>query len=138
MTLNFVDTNLLIYAVSNAEADAAKKAIARRILHEDEIALSAQVLQEFYWVATRPYKLGMSHGEAVALIDIWKLFPVMAITLSVVEDALALCQEHQLSYWDAAILAAARHLNCSQLYTEDFQHGRSYSDIVAVNPFLGV
>lgn len=136
MAAIFVDTNILLYAAGNAPSEREKSAVARRILKYEEVALSAQVLQEFYWVATRPNKLALTHREATAFIDVWKMFPVQAISLNVVEDALLLCQEFRISYWDAAIVAAARHLDCQTLYTEDLQDGQDYSGVKAVNPFL--
>lgn len=44
----FVDTNVLLYAASNAIDDTAKRGVARGVLARDDIAFSAQVLQEFY------------------------------------------------------------------------------------------
>jgi predicted nucleic acid-binding protein len=51
MAAVFVDTNVLLYAASNLPAEEAKSAMARRIVTEENLCLSAQVLQEFYWVA---------------------------------------------------------------------------------------
>lgn len=52
-----------------------------------------------------------------------------------VEDALWLVEEYGISYWDAAIIAAARHLGCTVVYTEDLNAGQSYAGVVVVNPF---
>ena len=41
--------------------------------------------------------------------------------------ALEIKAEHGLSYWDAAIVAAARALGCRELYSEDMTHGRESS-----------
>ena len=38
--------------------------------------------------------------------------------------ALEIRASHRLSYWDAAIVAAARALGCEELYSEDMSHGR--------------
>ena len=43
----FCDSNVLLYAASNADEDAAKRAAARRILALPGVGFSAQVLQEF-------------------------------------------------------------------------------------------
>jgi len=136
MAVIFVDTNILLYAASNLPGERVKSTTARNILHHEDPALSTQVLQEFYWVSTRPNKLGFSHAEAVAFIEAWKMFPVQSISLGVVEDALFLCDRFGISYWDAAIIAAARHMNCNTLYTEDLAHGQDYEGVTAVNPFL--
>src|SRR5437016_3794040 len=118
MAVVFVDTNVLLYAASTLPAERAKSAKARLIVTQENLALSTQVLQEFYWVSTRPHKLALTHDEAVRFVDTWKMFPVQSVSLGIVEDALALCQKFRISYWDAAIVAAARHMNCDMLYTE--------------------
>jgi len=136
MAAAFVDTNILLSAAGNAPSERDKAAKARDILTREDVILSVQVLQEFYWVATRPNKLALTHEEALAFINVWKMFPIQAISIGIVEDALFLSQEHRISYWDAAIIAAARHLNCKTLYTEDLSHGGIYSGVKVVNPFL--
>ena len=50
----FVDTDILLYAISTAPQEAAKKQQARAILAEPGWGLPVQVLQEFYVNATRP------------------------------------------------------------------------------------
>lgn len=135
---DFLDTNVLLYAASSSQEERGKTARARQLLKAQDIALSTQVLQEFYWVATRPHKLALTHVAAQTYIDVWKLFPIQPITLSVVEDALYLCHRFQLSYWDAAIIAAARHLGCTQVLTEDLNHGQDYEGVRVFNPFEGL
>lgn len=135
MTTAFVDTNILLYAVSAAPEDVDKKTISRKILERDDIGLSTQVLQEFYRVATKPHKLGFTHREAVDLIGLWKLYPIQAVALGVVEESLVICHKQRIGYWDAAIVAAARHLGCSTLYTENLSPGQVFDDILAWNPF---
>lgn len=43
---------------------------------------------------------------------------------------------YQISYWDAAILAAAEELGCTKLYTEDLNHGQTYESVQVINPFV--
>jgi predicted nucleic acid-binding protein len=50
--------------------------------------------------------------------------------------AIGLSARYQVSYWDAAILAAAEELGASVVYSEDFSHDRSYGSIRVVNPFI--
>ena len=52
--MRFVDTNILIYAVSENPDESDKQRIALRLLNAEELALSVQVLQEFYHQATPP------------------------------------------------------------------------------------
>ena len=68
--MRFIDTNVLLYAVSTVRAERVKNRRALEILERDDLTLSVQVLQEFYVQATRPTKrLRLSHDHAVALIE---------------------------------------------------------------------
>ena len=52
MTAKFlVDTNILVYAASEAVADQARRELSLELLDQPDLALSAQVLAEFYAVA---------------------------------------------------------------------------------------
>lgn len=44
----FLDTNILLYRASTAEAELPKRLIAETLLRRPDIGLSAQVLAEFY------------------------------------------------------------------------------------------
>ena len=134
--MRFVDTNVLVYAVSTADEDAAKFGQAQRLLRERDLALSAQVLQEFYVQATRPSRPGaLTHTEAVSFAMAMRRFRVQEISLAVVEDAFAFRARFGLSYWDCAILAAARACGCDTVYSEDFSDTQDYGGIRIVNPF---
>jgi predicted nucleic acid-binding protein len=50
---------------------------------------------------------------------------------------LQLTERYQVSYWDAAIIAAALDLGCGSIYTEDLSDGQAYGGVKVVNPFLG-
>ena len=66
----------------------------------------------------------------------WLNFPTAALTASTVLRTLEIQQRFQISYWDAAIIAAASELGCHTIYTEDLNHGQDYDDVKALNPFL--
>ena len=133
----FVDTNVLIYAISTDSEDAHKRRLARELLTATDLALSTQVLQEFYVQATRPAgSAGLSHGEAVTFAEALQRFPVQAITLNVVDAAFAIRERFRLSYWDSAILAGAKALGCEVVYSEDMNHGQDYDGLRVINPFV--
>jgi predicted nucleic acid-binding protein len=137
MTSRFLDTNVLLYSITSNPADATKRERAITIIDEKDNALSVQVLQEFYVQATRPTRRdALSHETAVELIRRWLRFPVQDITVAILSEALRIKATHQLSYWDAAIVAAARALGCREVYSEDMSHGRDIEGTVIVNPFL--
>ena len=131
----FVDTNVLLYAISTVEEEAEKRAIARRVLLRTDLAFSVQVLQEFYVQATRLSEGRVAPEIAVRLIRSWNRFPVQPITVELMFAALATHRRFGISYWDAAIIEAARSLGCSELLTEDLQDQQDFGGINAVNPF---
>jgi predicted nucleic acid-binding protein len=133
---HFLDTNILLYAISPRPEEAAKRARADALLDRVDGALSVQVLQEFYVQATRPTRPGrLPHDLAVGLVRAWTRFRVQEMTLPVLEAALEIKAAHGFSYWDSAIIAAARALGCSRLYSEDMSHGREIEGVTIVNPF---
>ena len=132
----FADTNVLLYAVSTADDEAAKRLTARTILDREDLVLSVQVLQEFYVQATRPTKPDrLAHDPAVTLIESWLRFRVIETTAALVLHALATARRWRLSYWDAAIVEAARIGGCSTLLTEDLQPGMNFAGVTVENPF---
>ncbi len=134
--MRFVDTNVLLYAVSTAPSEAAKRRIAREILAAEDLALSVQVLQEFYVHATRPSRTGhLTHQDACALIESWMRFPVQETTTGLLTAALESSRRHRLSYWDAAVIEAARLLGCGTLLSEHLAHGRVYGGVRVLDPF---
>ena len=132
---SFIDTNILLYAASNAPADLPKRQIARRLLGQADIGFSAQVLQEFYAAAIAKQHLQMTHDEAVAVLQSLTAFPVWPISRDLVLRAIEAKQRFGISYWDAAIVTAAKQLGCRTLYSEDLNDGQDYDGVSVVNPF---
>jgi len=132
----FFDTNVLIYSISRDPAEATKRERALGLLERDDGALSIQVLQEFYVQATRPTRPHrVPHEIAVDLLTGWSRFRVQDMTLAILNAALEIGAAHRFSYWDSAIIAAARALGCRELYTEDMSHGREVEGVLIINPF---
>jgi predicted nucleic acid-binding protein len=134
--VRFVDTNVLLYAVSTAKEEKAKAEIARSLLDESEIALSVQVLQEFYVQATRAGKRErLDHEQAGLLIESWLRFRVKEIDVPLMQAALKTSERYRIAYWDAAIIEAARALDCSIVLSEDLNDGQDYGGITVADPF---
>jgi len=134
--MRFVDTNVLLYSISTKPSEAAKAVKAQAELTRRDLALSVQVLQEFYVQATRTSRPDpLTHDEALAFIQSWRRFPTHDITLELLDDALTIKNRYQISYWDSAIIAAARAENCTELLTEDMQDGQDFAGVKVVNPF---
>jgi predicted nucleic acid-binding protein len=135
-TLRFLDTNILLYSISRDPAETKKQERAAALIDAGNNALSVQVLQEFYVQATRPNRSDpLPHDIAAGLIRTWLRFKVQEISVPIMIGALEIKMAHVLSYWDAAIVAAARALGCQELYSEDMSHGREVEGVTIINPF---
>jgi predicted nucleic acid-binding protein len=134
--VRFADTSVLLYAISRDPAEQDKAKRANDILAERDLALSVQVLQEFYVQATRASRPdAIGHRQAVLLIESFRRFPVQDITTGVMTAALDACQRFQLSYWDATIIEASRALGCTRVLSEDLSDGQDYGGVQVTNPF---
>ena len=135
--LHFLDTNVLLYSISRNPDESLKRERAISLLDEDSGALSVQVLQEFYVQATSSSRAdAIPHELATGLIEAWRRFRVQDITMPILTSALQIRKAHGFSYWDSAVVAAARTLGCDRLYTEDLNHGQMVEDLAIINPFL--
>jgi predicted nucleic acid-binding protein len=134
--VRFADTNVLLYAISPDPAEQTKAARANQLLASRDIALSVQVLQEFYVQATRDSRSErLTHEQAVALIESFRRFPVQEMTVGVMLAALSTKERFGISYWDAAILEAARALGCELVLSEDLDDGQDYGGVRVQDPF---
>jgi predicted nucleic acid-binding protein len=134
----FVDTNVLIYAFDRAEP--RKQAIAaehlERLWTERSGALSTQILQEFYSVATNQFKLAMTAAEAREVVELYAEWPVTVIQPADILNASGIHERHQLSFWDALVLQAAIVAGADRLLTEDLQDGLEVQGVRIQNPFV--
>lgn len=134
--VRFVDTNILLYAISRAPEEQAKAERARAILADRDLGLSIQVLQEFYVQATRVSRPDpITHQQATRLIESFLRFPVQEITTRVLFAALTTRERFSISYWDAAIIEACRALGCNVVLSEDLADGEDYAGVRVENPF---
>ena len=60
----------------------------------------------------------LEQEQAMALVESWLRFPVQ-----------------ELSYWDAAIVEAARESGCLTVLSEDLQDGMDFAGVRVMNPF---
>ena len=89
--VRFVDAKVLIYAASPAPHEADKQNAVQRLLEAGDLALSVQVLQEFYHQATRSNRLGaISRDHALRFIESISHFPVQNVTLEVFRAGVAI------------------------------------------------
>ncbi len=134
--MRFVDTNVLLYAISRDPDERTKSARAGELLAARDVGLSVQVLQEFYVQSTRASRADrLTHEQAAALVDSFRRFPVQETTVGVMLAAVSTRYRFGISYWDAAILEAARALGCEVVLSEDLNDGQDYAGVRVENPF---
>ena len=128
---SFFDTNVLIYVAS---ADPAKADRAEKLLSKGG-AISVQVLNEIANVTRR--KMQMSWLETRNFLSILRdLLRVHPVTTDTHDNGLALAERHNLSVYDAMVVASALQADCDTLWSEDMQHGIVIEDrLRIINPF---
>ncbi len=131
----FLDTNILVYSISDDPKERSKHDKARELLSMQRVAVSAQVLSEFYCATTRKRDPALSHEQAVVVIRGLHFLPALPLDRPLVLRALDIRNRYQISYWDALIIAAAQQLGAGIVYSEDLNHGQNYNGVVVENPF---
>ncbi|MCC5843987.1 MAG: PIN domain-containing protein [Verrucomicrobia bacterium] len=131
----FLDTNILLYASSKAEADKEKRQIARDLILSNDFIFSTQVVQEYIANALRKPKLNIGEKGVERFLQTLDDLQVVPVTLPLLQQAWQLKKRYSLSHWDASILAAAIESSCDILYSEDFQNGFVLGNTNVINPF---
>jgi predicted nucleic acid-binding protein len=131
----FFDTNVLVYAAVGTGKEERKRKRALDLIQSEDFGTSAQVLQEFYVTVVKKASRPLSAAQALEWIEQWAAFPCQPIDRELVQIAVALSQRFAISYWDAAILAAAEALGSRVVYSEDLNDGQQYGPVRVVNPF---
>ena len=131
----FVDTNVLIYALD--QADPKKHRAAREwraeLWSRREGRISFQVLEEFY--AQVRHKWPNARQPARSEVrDLLAWRPVV-IDGTLLEQAWKIQDRFPMSFWDALIVAAAKAASCRCLLSEDFQDGQDLDGLRVVSPF---
>jgi predicted nucleic acid-binding protein len=134
----FIDTNVLVYAAD--DHDLLKRDRARQWLAACWARycgrLSTQVLNEYYTVIRRKFPTALAAGDAREQIRRLQAWQPWQVDHQTIESAWAIEARQQLHYWDALMVAAAQHMGCTLLLTEDLQHDQRIDTLRIVNPFL--
>jgi predicted nucleic acid-binding protein len=134
--IDFLDTNVLVYAYQNT--DPRKQRVARDFVRKaiaGKSVISAQVLSEF--TATLLHKFSQRY-EANQLLDILGgLSPmkVVAADADMVRRAVEAHEAYGIHFYDGLIVAAAERGGCTRIWSEDLNEGQEYFGITVTNPF---
>lgn len=133
----FVDTNILVYYRDSSEPE--KQAIAEKwitVIWKNKLGrTSYQVLNEYYVTVTRKLDPGLDLQTARLDIKNLMAWDPIVVDKSVVENGWIIQDQHQFSFWDSLIIAAAQRANCSILLSEDLQHLQQVESLTIINPF---
>jgi predicted nucleic acid-binding protein len=134
MSKVFLDTNILVYSLD--QADAAKKAKCRGLIRsltaESKGVISTQVMQEFYVAATG--KLGADPLLTKDILRSLERFETVVVSPSLIKEAIDCSIINRLSFWDALIIVSAESARCGILWTEDLNHGQIIRGVRIENP----
>lgn len=139
MSVEFLDTNILVYAfdrLAGPRHDAAK-ALFQRITRDGNGVVSVQVLQEWVNTITRKVREPLALGDVrywlqVFLNSNWQIVTPGASDLLVAVDIM---ERWQLSWWDALIVAMAQAAGAQILWTEDLNAGQNFGELTVRDPF---
>jgi predicted nucleic acid-binding protein len=136
MAVEFIDTNILVYAHSRAAGAryAAAADLVVRLASARSGALSTQILSEFFSVATG--KLRMPSHAAEEIVRDFSFWNVHRPSPEDLLNAIRLQRRHRLAWWDALVVNSALALGASVLWTEDLNHGQKFGNMIVQNPFL--
>jgi predicted nucleic acid-binding protein len=130
-----LDTNVLVYAEGVNGVPRRKSAleIIERLPPETTF-VPVQVLGELFHVLT--CKARWDPKAALKAILSWQdTFALIETSSSVLFAAAELSAKHNLSIWDAVVLAVSAAAGCRLLLSEDLHPGFTWSGITVVNPF---
>ena len=135
--LQFVDTNVLIYAHDQSAGPKHERAkqLLRELWENRKGCLSVQVLQEFHINVTQKVPEPLAPEAAAQIIADLSTWQVHQPGAKDVLDAIILQGRHQLAFWDAMIIASAIHLGCHTIWSEDFHAEQVYEGVTVQSPF---
>lgn len=90
-------------------------------------------MAEFYAVSLR--KNYLTEAAAARWLETLAMMPVVEVDANLVVEGAALSRRYQISYWDAALIAASQRGGADVLHTEDLNHGQLYDGVRVLNPF---
>jgi len=131
----FIDTNILVYLLSDTEPDKRKniQSLLGQIEGENPIVWSTQIIQEFYQVMTSKY--GKEPQKIKAIIKQFTTFETVINGIDTINNAIDIQVLNNLSFWDSLVISAAVQSSCSTLLTEDLNHGQNIGGVMIHNPF---
>ena len=133
--MKFIDSNILIYAVDEAQPDKYERAcnIVEAAIRGNGFVISVQVLNDFVSVLYRKFK--KSDDEVRELLSIAGRIKTVPVMPEWTQLAIDIKAQYGLQFYDSLLLAAAQVNKCQEFWSEDLNDGQIYCGAKAVNPF---
>lgn len=133
----FVDTNIIVYAY---DKDAGKKnqiasKLVKDLWHSGLGVLSTQVLQEFFVTVTNKISAPLDIVKATGIVKNLSKWNVIINDVNTLLAAIEIHEEHNFSFWDSMIIAAAIKGGAKTLLSEDLSDNQEIEDLTIKNPF---
>jgi predicted nucleic acid-binding protein len=133
--MTVLDTNVFIYACDKSESERQQKALGL-IERVTDGVLPWQVACEFIAASRKLREQGFTPADAWdRLADFRQLFRLAVPSPAVLPVARDLHLTHNLSFWDALIVAACLEERVATLYSEDTPSRQEFGPLRVVNPF---
>ncbi|MEW6747790.1 MAG: PIN domain-containing protein [Planctomycetota bacterium] len=134
----FLDTNVVVYLFDRDAEEKRRR--AREILEREgslgRLAISTQVLQEFYVAVTRKLAEPLDPAAAYEAVQDLMALPMIQVDPTLILGAITRSRSDALSFRDSLIIQSALAAGSSRLYSEDLQDGRVIDGMTIENPFL--
>ena len=132
MSDSFIDTNIVIYSISQ---DEMKQNVSIE-LPAKHPASSVQVLSETANVMRKKLGFDVSSVKSVVERIVNECTMIQSLNISTLQDGLDLSDRYGFSHFDSLIIASALEADCTELYSEDMHHGLVVNQrLTIINPF---
>lgn len=136
--IQFVDTNLLVYA-HDASAGIKREiaaAMLRDLWNAETGCVSIQVLQELYVTLTRKIAEPFTSERAAQVVSDLGQWRVHSPLVKDIHAAIGIQTRYGISFWDAMVIRSAVQLGCERVWSEDLNSGQKYEGVLVLNPFV--
>lgn len=135
--LTLLDSNILVYAYcKSSEKHASAYCVLESFFANGNGAVSAQNLAEFSRVVTEKVSCPLPFEEVRKIVlDLSEGLAVLDYGALEVADALGLCNEKNLHFYDALLVSTMEKNGIREIITEDEKEFKKIPWLKATNPF---
>jgi len=136
--LEFVDTNILVYAYdsSSGKKHETAQSLVKQLWDFQSGCISVQVLQELFVSLTKKVNPPVEMDTAVQIIRDLSIWQTHVAGKEDVLQAIEISRRYKISFWDAMIIQSAKRCGCKKIWSEDLSSAQTYDQVQILNPFI--